>query len=219
MTAPYPERPAHTQVPAPGRGLVGDALSLEDLERRVQGRFPGLATQLERGELTVHADAGVLVELLTFCRDDAELSCEMLSDLSGVHWPAGEHVIERQVSTTGWPEYRIDRDRGVIEVLYILRSLTRNHALRVSVGVDDTEPRLPSVTGIYPTADFHEREIFDFFGVEFDGHPDLTRILMPDDWVGHPHRKDYPLGGVDIPYENDKFIPPPHERDLREVIE
>jgi hypothetical protein len=56
----------------------------------------------------------------------------------------------------------------------------------MSVGTDDTDPRLPSVTGVYPTANFHEREVYDFFGVEFEGHPNLQRILMPDDWLGHP---------------------------------
>jgi NADH-quinone oxidoreductase subunit C len=136
-----------------------------------------------------------------------------------VHWPAGDHIIERQSSTTGWPEYRVSREQGMIEVLYILRSLTRNHWFRVSVATPDDAPRLPSVTTVFPTANYHEREVYDFFGVEFEGHPDLTRILMPDDWIGHPHRKDYPLGGVDIPYKNDKFIPPPEERDLREVID
>ncbi len=209
--------PNHVEVPRPGHGLAGESLSLEDIERRVQERFPSVAAEIAHGELTLHATAEVLVDLLTFCRDD--LACEMLADLSGVHWPAGEHVIERQSSTTGWPEYRMDREQGVVEVLYELRSLSRNHLFRVSVGTDDTDPQLPSVTGVYRTANFHEREVYDFFGVEFDGHPDLTRILMPDDWVGHPHRKDYPLGGVDIPYKNDKFIPPPDERELREVIE
>ena len=217
MTASASSSP--TSVPTATRGLASQALTLDDIERRIQDRFPELTTELARGELTVHATETTLVDLLTFCRDDAELSFEMLADLSGVHWPAGEHVIERQLSTTGWPQYRVDRDQGVIEVLYILRSVTRNHVLRVAIGVDDTEPVVPTATGVYPTANFHEREVYDFFGVEFEGHPDLTRILMPDDWVGHPHRKDYPLGGVDIPYENDKFIPPPNERDLREVIE
>ena len=207
------------EVPTPTRGLAGEPLALEDIERHVQRRFSNVATEIANGELTFHATADDLVELLTFCRDDEELSCEMLSDLSGVHWPSGEHVIERQPSTTGWPQYRIDREQGVIEVLYMVRSVTRNHVFRISVGVEDTEPRLPSATDVYPTANYHEREVYDFFGVEFEGHPELTRILMPDDWVGHPHRKDYPLGGVDIPYENDRFIPPPDERDLREVVE
>jgi len=207
-----------TNVPDAGHGLTGVAMSLEAIERQVQAHFPALAADIAFGELTVHATPDTLVDLLRYCRDDQQLSCEMLADLSGVHWPAGDHIIERQASTTGWPEYRVSRERGVVEVLYVVRSLTRNHWFRISVGTDDTEPRLPSVVDIYPTANFHEREVFDFFGVEFEGHPDLTRILMPDDWVGHPHRKDYPLGGVDIAYKNDKYIPPPHERDLREVI-
>jgi NADH-quinone oxidoreductase subunit C len=208
-----------TTLPAPGRGLSGDALSLEDLAARLTDRFGEVTVDLAYGELTIHVAPAQLVEVLTFCRDDAELACELLADLSGVHWPAGDHVVDRQPSTTGWPEYRVARDEGVIEVLYVLRSVSRNHRLRVSVGTPDDDPRLPSVTGVYETANFHEREVYDFFGVVFDGHPDLTRILMPDDWLGHPHRKDYPLGGVEIPYKHEKFIPPPNERDLREVVD
>jgi len=207
-------------VPTASTGVSGrSSLTLDAIAQRVTERFPEVRVQQAFGELTLHVEPDDLVEMVTFCRDDDELSCELLSDLSGVHWPAGEHVIARQTSTTGWPEYRVSREHGVIEVLYVLRSVSRNHHFRISVGTVDTAPRLPSVTEIYPTADFHEREVYDFFGVEFEGHPDLTRILMPDDWIGHPHRKDYPLGGIDIPYKNDKFIPPPNERDLREVID
>ncbi len=204
-------------VPAPGHGTSHPSPGFDEIEQRVTARFDDVTPERARGELTLHAQPDHLVELIRFCRD--ELNCETLADLSGVHWPAGDHVIDRQSSTTGWPEYRVSRERGVIEVLYIVRSMSRNHRLRVSVGVDDEQPRLPSVTSVYPTAEFHEREVYDFFGVEFTDHPNLTRILMPDDWIGHPHRKDYPLGGVDIDYKHDKFIPPPDERDLREVID
>jgi NADH-quinone oxidoreductase subunit C len=207
------------EVPTPERGVTRERLSLEDLQARMVDRFPDVSVDTRFGELTLFVSPEQLVDVLTFCRDDDELSCEMLADLGGVHWPSGDHVVQRQSSTTGWPEYRISRDEGVIEVTYVLRSITRNHRLRVAVATPDDAPRLPSVVGIYRTADFHEREVYDFFGVEFDGHPSLTRILMPDDWLGHPHRKDYPLGGVTIEYKNDKFIPPPHERDLREVVE
>jgi NADH-quinone oxidoreductase subunit C len=206
-------------VPSPERGVTRARLGLDDLEARLLERFPDLRADVRFGELTLFVDPGQLVEVLRFCRDDDELSCEMLSDLAGVHWPSGDHVVQRQSSTTGWPEYRISRDEGVIEVTYVLRSVARNHRFRLVVATPDEDPRLPSVTAIYPTANYHEREVYDFFGVEFDGHPDLTRILMPDDWLGHPHRRDYPLGGVTIDYKNDKFIPPPHERDLREVVE
>ena len=171
------------------------------------------------GELTVFIEPDQVLAALRAARDDDVLACELLSDISGVHWPAGEQVIERQPSTSGWPEYRITRDQGVIEVLYILRSLSQGHRVRLAVRTDDTDPKLPSSTAVYPQAAiFHEREVYDMFGVVFEGHPDLTRILMPEDWVGHPHRKDYPLGGVDIPYKNDKHIPPPDERDLRVVV-
>jgi NADH-quinone oxidoreductase subunit C len=200
-------------------GLRGEPVSHEQITARLRNRFGDLQTTTDFGELTVFVPPELLVEVITFCRNDQELSCTLLADLSGVHWPGGEHVVERQISTTGWPQYRVARDQGVIEVLYVLRSVTRNHWFRVSVGVDDEAPRLPTATGVYETANVHEREVYDFFGVEFEGHPNLTRILMPDDWVGHPHRKDYPLGGVDIPYKNDKYIPPPDERALREIVE
>ena len=208
-----------SEVPTSTSGLSGDALGHEEIERRLQDRFPALSSSVAHGELTLHLGSAPLLEVVQFCRDDPELSCELLSDLSGVHWPAGEQSVQRQTSTTGWPEYRLSREEGVVEVLYVLRSVTRNHWFRLSAATDDQEPRLPSVTGIYPTANFHEREVYDFFGVQFEGHPNMTRILMPDDWVGHPLRRDYPLGGVDVPYKNDKFIPPPDERDLREVID
>ena len=188
------------------------------LAERIAGRFPTVRTEQAFGELTVHADAAVLLDLLRFCRDDDELRCELLADLSGVHWPADGHAFELQPSTTGWPTFRLAREVGVVEVLYVLRSISRGHVLRIAVGCDDAAPQLPSATGVYETANFHEREVYDFFGVEFDGHPDLTRILMPDDWVGHPHRKDYPLGGVDIPYKHEKHVPPPDERAIREVM-
>jgi NADH-quinone oxidoreductase subunit C len=206
-------------VPAPGHGLTAPARSREELAERITARFPSVRTELaERGPLVVHVAASELVEVLTYCRDDEELACALLADLSAVHWPAGELVIERQRSTTGWPDYRVERELGMIEVLYTLRSVARNHLLRVVTATPDTAPRLPSVTGVFRTADFHEREVFDLFGVEFEGHPALTRILMPDDWAGHPQRKDYPLGGVDIPYANDAVVPPPDERDLRDVV-
>ena len=72
-------------------------------------------------------------------------------------------------------------------------------------------PHVPSVVEVYPTADWQEREVWDMFGIVFDGHPALTRILMPDDWAGHPQRKDYPLGGIPVEYKGAE-IPPPEQR-------
>jgi NADH-quinone oxidoreductase subunit C len=188
-----------------------DPLTLEQIERRVEDLLGPLATQIDRGELTIHCQPGRICEVLEACRDDEELAFDLLSDLSGVHWPGGEHFMEPQISTTGWPQYRLSPEVGRIEIAYHLRSTTRGHLLRVVVAVDDEDPRVPSVVDVYPTANFQEREAYDFFGVDFEGHPNLVRILMPDDWVGFPHRKDYPLGGVDTPY-HEAHIPPPEER-------
>jgi NADH-quinone oxidoreductase subunit C len=77
----------------------------------------------------------------------------------------------------------------------------------VKVGLDEDDARVPSVVGLYPTADWHERETYDFFGIDFEGHPDLRRILLPEGWEGWPLRKDEELGGVDTRYRG-AFIPP-----------
>ena len=79
-------------------------------------------------------------------------------------------------------------------------SITHNRRIRVEVAAPDADPHILSLFGVYPTTDWHERETYDFFGIIFDGHPALTRIEMPDDWVGHPQRKDYPLGGIPVEY-------------------
>jgi NADH-quinone oxidoreductase subunit C len=81
----------------------------------------------------------------------------------------------------------------------------------VKVGLSEAGPSVPSVVSVYPTADWLEREVWDFFGIVFDGHPDLRRIIMPDDWDGHPLRKDYTLGGVGTQYRG-AFIPPVEQR-------
>lgn len=198
---------------------VGGATPLQQIAQLVRRRIEGIEAQIETKELTLFSPPERLLEVLELCRDHPKLSCELLVDVGAVHWPAEPEAVERQPSTTGWPDYRLSREDGVIEVGYVLRSITHHHRFRVSVATDDEDPRLPSATSLYPTANFHEREIYDFFGVEFEGHPNLTRILMPDDWVGHPLRKDYPLGGVDIPYQGGAFIPSPEDRDLRTVVE
>jgi NADH-quinone oxidoreductase subunit C len=181
------------------------------VERAVQQRFPDLATHVAYDELTVYVPAERILDVLEHCRDDDDLVFDLLSDLSGVHWPGGEHVVDAQLSTTGWPAHRSTRDEGTIEVTYHLLSIAHGHRVRLVVAVPDDDPRVPSAVAVYPTAAAHERETFDMFGVTFEGHPNLTRILMPDDWIGHPQRKDYPLGGVDTPYHG-AAVEPPDER-------
>lgn len=179
------------------------------LRDHLVGRFPDLDVLAFREELTLVASADAIVEVLTFCRDDPDVRCEYLMDLSGVHWPGGQATSQAH-ETTGWPTYVTERE-GRIEVDYILYSVSHNHRFRVRVELADVDPAMPTATGVYGSADLMEREVYDFFGVRFPGHSDLTRIHMPEDWEGHPHRKDYPLGGVDVDYKG-AHIPPPDQR-------
>ena len=95
--------------------------------------------------------------------------------------------------------------------MYHLTSVTHSRSLRLEVTVADAHPHIPTTTTVYPTNDWHERETWDFFGIVFDGHPALARIAMPDDWPGHPQRKDYPLGGIPVEYKG-ATVPPPDQR-------
>ena len=159
-----------------------------ELAERLRQRF---AEVLEaRGEVTVTIAADQLHRALQYLRDEPDLSFRFLSDLTATDWPRSE------------PRFW---------VAYHLLSHEHSHRVRVKVGLPGADPRVPSVTPLYPTADWLEREAFDFFGVIFDGHPDLRRIEMPEGWVGHPLRKDEPLAGVNTQYKG-AFIPPPDER-------
>jgi NADH-quinone oxidoreductase subunit C len=146
---------------------------------------------VDRGEVTFHVRREQLVEVMTALRDDPALRFEMCMGVSGVHYP--------------------HEDGRELHAIYPLMSVTHNRRVRVEVACPDGDPHIPSVTSVYPSNDWHERETFDFFGIVFDGHPALTRIEMPDDWPGHPQRKDYPLGGIPVEYKGAQ-IPPPDER-------
>ena len=122
-----------------------------------------------------------------------------------------EHIAEACTFLKTWPEGRFDfladlcgADRGVeeeprFEVDYHLFSTTKHHRIRLKVLLNEDDPHVPTVTGVWRTANWHERETYDLFGVIFDGHPDLRRILLPEDWQGHALRKDFPLRGYE-PY-------------------
>jgi NADH-quinone oxidoreductase subunit C len=146
---------------------------------------------VDRGELTFHVQPDRLPEVARGLRDDPALAFELCTGVSGVHYPQ-------------------DATRE-LHAVYHLLSISRNRRLRLEVSVPDAHPHVPSLTAIYPTCDWHERETWDFFGIIFDGHPALTRIEMPDDWKGHPQRKDYPLGGIPVEYRG-ATVPPPDER-------
>ncbi|HTT54286.1 MAG TPA: NADH-quinone oxidoreductase subunit C [Streptosporangiaceae bacterium] len=162
--------------------LAGDGSEFADAVERVI---------VERGELTLHVRREHLVAVARMLRDEPSLAFELCGGVSGVH-------------------YLGDPDRE-LHAVYHLTSITHNRRIRLEVSVPDADPHIPSVVGVYPTANWHERETWDFFGLIFDGHPGLTRIEMPDDWKGHPQRKDYPLGGIPVEYRG-ATVPPPDER-------
>ncbi len=158
------------------------AIALPELAERIRARCPD--TLVARGEVTAIVDRDDLLETLGWMR--AELDLGFLSCVTATDHPGSE------------PRYR---------VVYELRSIEGHHRARVKVGLADGDARIPSVTSIFPTANWHERETFDFYGIVFEGHPALTRILLPDDWEGHPLRKTEALGGVNTRYHG-AFIPP-----------
>jgi NADH-quinone oxidoreductase subunit C len=146
---------------------------------------------VDRGELTLHVRRELLPQVAQRLRDEPQLRFELCLGVSGVHYP---HETGRE-----------------LHAVYPLQSITHNRRVRVEVSAPDSDPHIPSLFSVYPTSDWHERETYDFFGIIFDGHPSLTRIEMPDDWHGHPQRKDYPLGGIPVEYKGAQ-IPPPDER-------
>ena len=185
-------RPVH--LPGASRRPYGGVF--DEVADRLEAVLPGYAQAVEmvvvdRDEVTFHVRREDLLEFARALRDDPALRFEMCMGVSGVHYP---HEAGRE-----------------LHAVYPFMSVTHNRRIRVEVTCPDADPHVPSITSLYPGNDWHERETFDFFGVVFDGHPGLTRIEMPDDWPGHPQRKDYPLGGIPVEYKGAQ-IPPPDER-------
>jgi NADH-quinone oxidoreductase subunit C len=163
-------------------------VSAEALAERVRARFPDVV--VARGEVTLFLDRERLIEALGTLREDPDLSFDFLASVTATDWPGRDPRF--------WMAYE-------------LASFERIHRLRVKVGVPEGDARVPSVTPMFATANWHEREVYDLYGITFDGHPDLRRILMPDGWQGWPLRKDEELGGVDTAYRG-AFIPPVDRR-------
>ena len=124
------------------------------------------------GQLSIHVRGDSVVAACRALRDDAETPFNYLSDLTCVHWP--------------------EREDAPFELVYNLYSISKNERVRVKAAADEADG-IESVTGVWPTANWMEREVFDLFGVRFKNHPDMRRLLLPSDWDGHPLRKDYPL--------------------------
>ncbi|MGH9748864.1 MAG: NADH-quinone oxidoreductase subunit C [Candidatus Polarisedimenticolia bacterium] len=172
--APPAAAPPAAAPPAPKADPFKAAVPSAAVDR-LREVFPDQVAEVAyyAGEAIVRLHASRLEEVLRFLRDDPALRFDYLSNLTAVHWP--------------------QRPRP-FEIVYHLFSIKRKH--RVTLKVDAGEhDGVPTACGVWPTANWHEREVFDLFGVRFIGHPDLTRILMTDEWVGHPLRKDYPLEG------------------------
>jgi NADH-quinone oxidoreductase subunit C len=173
----------------------GTGARFERVAERLRGRFPDLPLVWQEGEAvrdpSLYVPAERLIEVCTFLRDDPELDFAMLSWLGGVDYLPRE------------PRF---------ELVYHLLSLTRNSRLALKVRLPGESPRAPSVVGVWPTANWHERETYDFYGIEFEGHPDLTRILLPEEWVGWPLRKDSPLGYQEVSFTHNtpnRTVPEP----------
>ena len=132
--------------------------------------------------------------MATALRNDPDLRFELCASVSGVDYLGTEHRLH---------------------AVYHLLSMTFRRRIRLEVAVTVEDPHVPSLVALYPTADWQEREAYDMFGIVFDGHPALTRILMPDDWDGHPQRKDYPLGGIPVQYKGATIPPPDQRRDYK----
>ncbi len=149
----------------------------ENILGKLRSRFGNAIESVSeyRGELTIVVAKEKIKEVCLFLRDDVELSFDSLRDLCGADY------------------YRAD-DR--YEVVYNLYSLPRNFRLRLKVRVDEDDLHVLSVTGVWATANWHERETYDMFGIHFDGHPDLRRMYMPEEFEYYPLRKDFPLMGI-----------------------
>ena len=170
---------------------VADAL-LAAMQERSIPPLALLQTTVANGEITFYVHRDFLTVMLWAVRDDPSLRFELASSISGVDY--GEGVAKR------------------LHVVYELTSMTYRRRIRLEVAVDVDDAHVPSAVAVYPTADWHEREIWDMFGIQFSGHPGLTRILMPDDWLGHPQRKDYPIGGIPVEYKGAEIAAPDQRR-------
>jgi len=159
-------------------------IPLIELASKVAAALGGAVTStaIAYDELTVEAEAAAIVRVLTYLRDDPQCEFKVLIDICGADWP--------------------ERPKR-FDVVYHLLSLTKNARIRVKVAADEASA-VPSAVPVYHAAGWYERETYDLYGVVFDGHPDLRRILTDYGFSGHPLRKDFPLTGfVELRYDDD----------------
>ena len=148
-----------------------DTVGPEQISQKLTERFGAKVLAVDAAGKHPHAllAPDALVAAATFLRDDPELRFDYLRAVSGVDYPKD----------------------GKLVCVYDMISTTHRHSFALKVETPRESPHVPSVASVWPTANWHEREAFDLLGIVFDGHPDLTRLLLPEDWVGHPLRKDY----------------------------
>ncbi|MEK6692997.1 MAG: NADH-quinone oxidoreductase subunit C [Nitrospirota bacterium] len=164
------------------------------IAKRIKDRFPeeviDIVQFLDQASVIIKKDR--IVDLCRYLHDDPDLYFNYLADLCGIDYP------ERK------PRF---------EVIYNLYSLTHKHRIRLRAGIPEEDLNIESVIPVWVGANWHERETYDMYGINFKGHPDLRRILLPEDWEGYPLRKDYPLKGPDKEYRGYEEIKETHKHD------
>jgi NADH-quinone oxidoreductase subunit C len=161
--------------------------------QKIAAQYPDAVEEVYefRGDTWLYIRKERLLEVCRLLRDDPDLGYLYISGITAIDW---------------LPYWEKGEKPKRFEVVYNLYSPVHFQRIFLKVRVDDGEP-VPSVTGIWEGANYPEREVYDMFGIPFEGHPNLKRILMPDDWVGHPLRKDFPLGGEEIPFAQGTWGP------------
>jgi len=161
--------------------------------QKIAAQYPDAVEEVYefRGDTWLYIRKERLLEVCRLLRDDPDLGYLYISDITAIDW---------------LPYWEKGEKPKRFEVVYNLYSPVHFQRIFLKVRVDDGES-VPSVMGIWEGASYPEREVYDMFGIPFEGHPNLKRILMPDDWVGHPLRKDFPLGGEEIPFAQGTWGP------------
>jgi NADH-quinone oxidoreductase subunit C len=163
-------------------------LSPTEIAEKVKERFPEEVVEVTdfRDQVSVIVKRGKILGICKYLHDDPSLFLDHLQDLCGV-------------------DYHGKKDPR-FEVVYNLYSIKYHHKIRIRAQVPDNDPTIQTVTSIWAGANWHERECYDMFGIIFKGHPDHRRILLPEDWEGHPLRKDYPLKGPELDKDWHGFV-------------
>ena len=181
--------------------VLAKPIEVTKIEEHLPGALVSYSQDSDNLRVTVERDQ--IVDVLTLMRDDLDLAYNFFSECLGVDY--------LDLNGNGLIMGKTHR----FEVVYNLYAFKyvggiqvgRNQRVFIKIGVPDSDPVVPTVTSVYSGAGWPEREIYDMFGIQFAGHADLRRILMSDDWVGHPQRKDYPLGGERVQFPDGKYGP------------